>query len=168
MITCEIFKSLKLFYLTWQITTFLGFSIVVVLYCLNLIGDTFFLLSLLFFFICFLISCKDRVQKINFHEKHIEVFYKHKTETIYYVDVKSMKIFEKKDSFWLFYENGKIKVKSRSMSNKEEAMLFIKEKVEKGELNHIQIIYQKSSIREILWGGLIEFLVGLLTIPFVD
>ncbi|MBO5811071.1 MAG: hypothetical protein J6R32_09650 [Bacteroidales bacterium] len=77
-----------------------------------------------------------------------------------------MKIFEKKDSFWLFYENGKIKVKSRSMSNTEDAMLFIKEKVEEGELNHIQIIYQKSSIREMLWGGLIEFLVGLLTIPF--
>lgn len=77
-----------------------------------------------------------------------------------------MKIFEKKDSFWLLYENGKIKVKSRSMSNMEEAMLFIKEKVEKGKLNHIQIIYQKSSIREILWGVLIEFLVGLLTIPF--
>lgn len=77
-----------------------------------------------------------------------------------------MKIFEKKDSFWLFYENGKIKVKSRSMSNTAEAMLFIKEKVEKGELNHIQIIYQKSSIREMLWGGLIEFLVGLLTILF--
>jgi hypothetical protein len=77
-----------------------------------------------------------------------------------------MKIFEKKDSFWLFYENGKIKVKSRSMSNTAEAMLYIKEKVEEGELNHIQIIYQKSSIREMLWGALIEFLVGLLTIPF--
>jgi hypothetical protein len=52
------------------------------------------------------------------------------------------------------------------MSNTAEAMLYIKEKVEEGELNHIQIIYQKSSIREMLWGALIEFLVGLLTIPF--
>lgn len=166
MITCEIFKSLKYLKLAWKVLTFLGLFIALVLYHQNLIGNAVFILSLLLVSICILIFCKDTVQKIIFYEKHIEIFYKRKTNTIYYIDLKSIKISKDKDLFWLFFGTGYVKLKSMSMSNVKEAMLFIKTKVETGELNHIEILYSKSSIISMLWGALIEFIVSLIFVIF--